>query len=83
MTRALRDRICPNVGEPIEVVRQIEVRAVQEIEHFGAKLQTRAAGQRHLLQQRQIDVLIAGTLENIPAGISERAETPASRTRPC
>ena len=47
---------------------------VEKIECLGAQLQTRFALERDVLQEPEIDVLIAGTRQNVAARIAEATE---------
>ena len=56
-----------------EVVRKVEIWMVEKIKGLGAKLEIKAFAERGVLQQRDVDVLKAWTIENVSARVAERA----------
>ena len=71
VTGTLRRQHLPECRRAIEIVGQIEIHPIEQIEDFDSKLQSRAGGQRHLFQQREVDVLIAGPIKNVPPCVAE------------
>src|SRR5258708_7874071 len=51
-------------------VRQIELRRVEDIEAFGAKLEPRARPDTELLEQREVEVHAPRPVQDVPAGIA-------------
>src|SRR5215813_9059625 len=60
---------------PQEVIREIQIRMIEKVESLSPKLEIQALGQRRVLHQRRIQVLIAGSRENISAGIAKGARS--------
>lgn len=54
-----------------EVIGQIEIGVVQQIEKLGAELDREPLGQRSVFHDREIYRFQAGTIQNIPSGVSE------------
>src|SRR3982750_1995885 len=54
-----------------EVIRQVEVRVIEEVEKFCAKLEVYTLTQSSVLHERGIDVLITRSVDDILAGIAE------------
>ena len=54
-----------------EVVRQVEVRVVEEVEGLGPELQINALVKSSVLQKRHVHVLKSRSLQNIPTRISK------------
>src|SRR5438132_14393269 len=70
---------------PEEVVRQIQIPAVQQVEGFDAQLQLQPRRDRHLLQQCEIHVLTSGPFEDVApraAKITERLKSERRRVEP-
>src|SRR5438270_8255835 len=55
------------------VLRQSEVRVVQQIEAFRAELHARGLGDVEVLEQREVDVLDARSAHHVSALVSELA----------
>src|SRR5438552_4291904 len=66
---------------PEEVIRQIQIHAVQQVEGFDAQLQLQPRRDRHLLQQGEIHVLISGPLEDVASRAAEITERRKSERR--
>src|SRR6266850_3245508 len=54
-----------------KVVRQVKVWMIEEIEHLTTQLQINILRKIRVLYQRSIDALIAWSIDNVPAGVSE------------
>src|SRR5207248_4232318 len=50
-------------------VRQIELRRIEDIEAFGAKLEPRALREAEFLEEREVEVHATGSIQDIPARI--------------
>src|SRR3989304_9685553 len=57
-----------------EGVGQIEVHMVEQVKGLEAKLQARLLAEIHVLQERQVHILIAGAFEEISRGVAEAAK---------
>lgn len=68
-----------------EIIGQVEVRVVEEVKGLGAKLKIQTFAQRRVLHQRDVYVLKARAVDNVPAGVAKgarRGERECARIEP-
>ena len=83
MRAARADVTTPKLADEMFVDTFDELRMVQRVERLQPELQPNAAGQREILEQREIQVVHARPAFGIPSEVAERPGRRLSEGRRC
>src|SRR5678816_3413118 len=61
----------PRIAGPDGRVRQVELRVVEDVEGFGAELDLHAVVHREVLEEREVEVHAARSVQDVAAGVAE------------